>query len=404
MAKYLPEFGWDPVIITPQLPGRQEKRYNIVETYYPGDVSARLKERLRLKAEESFQKQIKIPRTLYERKQSPTTKAINLIKAVISYPDEQKGWLQPAIQAGTQLLNKQKFDAILSSSAPQTCHLIANALKSQHDVIWIADFRDLWTQNHYYSYIRIRRILERRLELKTMGSADALVTVSEPLAEELSKLHIGKLVVNIPNGYDPDEVVSLPLTKQFTITHTGTLYQGKRDPALLFRAIYELISEGKIDEKLISVRFFGAAEYWLEKAIKKYNLNQVVNLYPQVSREIALNKQRESQLLLLLNWDDPNEMGVYTGKLFEYLAARRPILAVGNPRSVISELLKETGSGIFPSGYEELKQTLENFYNQYKLFGYVPYNGIQKKIEKYSHKEMAKRFALLMENLCEERR
>ena len=207
-------------------------------------------------------------------------------------------------------------------------------------------------------------------------------------------------MIAIPNGYDPDEVASAPLTKKFTITYTGQLYQGKRDPTPLFRAIAELISEGRLDRRAVKVRFYGAIEYWLEKEIRRFGLEDVVSLNPRVPRKIALEKQRESQILLLLNWDDPGEIGVYTGKVFEYLAARRPILAVGGPRGVVTELLEETGAGVHALGYEQLKHILLEFWEQYTTHGYVPYRGSEERIAKYSHREMARRFAEMLDSLA----
>ncbi|MBC7231416.1 MAG: glycosyltransferase family 4 protein [Actinobacteria bacterium] len=402
LAKYLPEFGWDVVVLTPELPDMPEPRYDVVQTDYPGEATDVWKKRFGLGTDKRLQDQVGIPRAISESKYSPVLKAINLLRAVIAFPDEQRGWLRPATQAGMRLLAENRFDAIISSHRPPTCHRIAKALKERHDVPWIADFRDLWTQDHFFPYVtRVRaiRTMERRLEIKTLENADALVTVSEPLAEELRSLHRGKKVVSIPNGFDPDEVVPAPLTEKFTITYTGLTYLGKRDPSPLLRAVSELVAERKLDRQSISIRFYGTIEYWLEREIERLGLDDVVALYPQVPRAVALDRQRESQVLLLLNWDHPGEVGVYTGKLFEYLAARRPILAIGKPGGVVDELLRETGAGIYPPGYEQLKGVLEDLYNQYRALGYVPFTGIEEKIARYSHKEMARRFAALMDEL-----
>jgi len=401
LAKYLPEFGWDTIILTPELPEKPDTQYRVVQTPYPGDISARWKARLGLKVEKGFQKQVGIHKALAERKLSPTIKGINIIKSIVAYPDEQKQWLQPAIQEGKRLFREEHFDAILSSSYPVTCHLAARELKKMYSVPWIADFRDLWTQNHYYPYGKIRRFFERRLELRTISDADVLVTVSEPLADILSSLHLGKQVISIPNGYDPDEVSDAPLTKEFTITHTGELYGGKRDPYLLFKAIDELISEGKLERRDIRIRFFGSNEYWLGKRIKQFSLEDVTVMYPRVPRHVALEKQRESHILLLIKWDHPSEAMVYTGKLFEYLAARRPILAIGGQGGIVSDLLEETKAGIHVSGYEQLKYFLHDCYKQYKQYGYVPYNGDIAYIgEHYSHRVMAERFSKLLNSIA----
>lgn len=134
--------------------------------------------------------------------------------------------------------------------------------------------------------------------------------------------------------------LQIPLTKEFTITYAGTLYDNKRNPTPLLRALREFIAEGLINPDITRVRFFGPPEYWLEREIIKHNLGEIVKEYRTVPRDVTLARQRESQILLLLNWDDPREVGVYTGKLFEYLAAKRPILAIGGPKGVVSELLE----------------------------------------------------------------
>ena len=280
-----------------------------------------------------------------------------------------------------------------------TCHLISQALKRKHEVLWVADLRDLWTQNHYYAYNNVRKWFERRLEIKTLNEADALVTVSEPLAKDLGSLHHETPVFAIPNGFDADEVRTAPLTKEFTITYTGQLYQGKRDPELLLKALHEMIVEGEIEPNTLKVRFFGPPQYWLDQAIKKYHLEGIVEQLGMVNREIALVKQRESQILLLLNWNDPRERGVYTGKVFEYLAARRPILAIGGPTGAVSELLEETGAGVHVKDVVELKESLRNCYKEYQATGQVCYHGKEERVTRYSHREMARKFAAIMSKI-----
>jgi len=397
LAKYLPEFGWEPIILTAALPGEPDPRFKVVQTPYPGDVSHRFKRRLHLQPNKGFQEQVGVPLAIRGAKRSLTSKAITFIKGIIAYPDEQKAWLPFAVDAGHELLRKEKFDAVLSSSGPATCHLIAKELKRKHKVPWVADLRDLWTQNHYYAYNNVRKWFERRLEIKTLNEADALVTVSEPLAKDLGSLHHKTPVFAIPNGFDPDEMGTAPLTKEFTITYTGQLYQGKRDPELLLKALHELIKDGIVNPGEAKVRFFGPIEYWLDQEIEEYHLEEMVKQYGMVPREIALTKQRESQILLLLNWDDLRESGVYTGKLFEYLAAKRPILAIGGPKGVVSKLLDETGAGVHVSALDHLKQTLVHAYREYNSSGEVRYTGNEAQIQRYSHREMASRFADVLE-------
>jgi len=401
LAKYLSEFGWEPVILTADLPGTPDQSFKVIQTPYPGDITALLKKKLGLNSSKGFQEQIGISLAIREGKKSFTRKLITIIKGLIAYPDEQKCWYSIAVKTGMKIMKEGNFKAIISSSGPVTTHLVAKELKIKYNIPWIADLRDLWTQNHNYSYGILRKWFERRLEVNTLSYADAIVTVSEPLAENLSTLHTKKSIFVIPNGFDPEEMMQEPLTKQFTITYTGQLYQGKQNPELFLKAISELITQKLIYRNNIEIRFFGPTQYWLEQEIKKYGLVEVVQQYGIISREIVLKKQRESQILLFLNWNNPQERGVYTGKLFEYLAARRPILAIGGLKGVVSELLEKTGTGIYLSNsIIHLKEVLNLWYKEYKVTGQVVYRGRDNQVAKYSHREMAKKFAIVLNKFC----
>jgi glycosyltransferase involved in cell wall biosynthesis len=403
LAKYLPHFGWEVVVLTARLPGEPDRRFKVVQTQYPGDVSAVFKKRLGLQPDKGFQEQIGIPLEIRERKFSFTKRVVVKLKGIFAYPDEQKYWYKYAVEEGKELLQKSRFDALISSSGPVTAHLIAKALKKERNLVWVADMRDLWTQGHYYPYGFLRKLFERRLEVKTLSFADALVTVSSPLAEKLKALHKVKPVFVVTNGFDPDEIWKVPLTEKFTITYTGQIYEGKQDPELLFRALEELIDEGILDSKDVEVRFFGQERLWLQQSIEKFNLEGVVKQFGIVPREVALQKQRESQVLLLLNWLDPREAGIYTGKIFEYLAAQRPILAVGGRENMLSELLERTRAGTHAPDIFALKKELVEFYKEYKRKREVSYRGIKEEVEKYSHSEMAKKFSQILEQLVEKK-
>ncbi len=402
LAKYLPEFGWKPVILTAALPGYPNQRFKVIQTPYPGDLSDLWKKRLHLCPDKGFQEQIEILLAIRGRRKSFTAKLITIIKGLFVYPDDQKRWYPFAVKTGMKIMKEGNFKAIISSSGPVTTHLIAKELKIKYNVPWIADLRDLWTQNHYYSYGILRKWFERRLEINVLSYVDALVTVSEPLAETLNTLHLKKSIFTILNGFDPDDVnTSVPLTKEFTITYTGQLYQGKRNPELLLKAIRELIDENIIKSNNIRVNFFGPLQYWLTQEIKKYRLEGTIKQYGIVNREVALRKQRESQILLLLNSNNVRDRGTYTGKLFEYLAAKRPILAIGGPKGVVSELLDETNTGIhISSDLIILKNVLVKYSEEYRMYGRVLYRGKEKKIKKYSHRAMAKKFADVLNKFC----
>ena len=398
LVKYLPACGWNPVVLTIKTSAPLDKNYTIFETPYT-DTIVVWKKRLGLPVNKTVKEHCNFP--AYKEKNTVIDILIKFWVEIFTYPDPTISWSKSAIEKGDELLQERHFDAIISLMKPPTAHIIAQELVKRHHLVWIADFRDLWTQNHYYEYSGIRRFFERRLEHSTLSLVTALTTTSGPLAEKLKELHKNKKIFTITNGFDPDQInPHTPLTKKFSITYTGYIYKGRQDPEPLFRVLKALIDENRIDTAEIDVHFFGSHEDWLTDDCKKYHLEKVVKIHGQISREESIQKQRESQILLLLTWNDPREKGVYTAKVFDYLAARRPILAVGIPGSVITDLLSTTDAGVQVSSDEEIKDRILTLYREYKETGCVGYTGILSEIDTYSHKEMAKKFSDVLNTLC----
>jgi hypothetical protein len=407
LVKYLPEFGWQPIILTTPIGEEPESRFGppndfknnnrVIETDYlpvlgfwrkifgfnpSEDIGLQAKNRFNITSEKSSYLLLS---GIYKK-----------AKAIIKYPDAEKGWKPFAVKAGRELLQKEDIDAIISSSSPVTSHIIAKELKIKYKIPWIADLRDLWTQNHSYPYGNIRKFFEQKLELKILQPADALVTVSSPLAEQLQTLHKGKAMYTITNGFDPDKMSKgqVDLTSKFTITYTGQIYTGREDPSKLLAALRDVLSDGIVNSDDVEVRFYGPDNELLAKEIKEYGLLDIVKQYGIVPREISFEKQRESQILLLLNWEDQRKRGVYTLKVFEYLAAQRPILAIGgSDDGVVKELLDETKAGRYAPTIEDIKSILRELYSEHKHKGKIDYSGDLQKINKYSYREMARKFA-----------
>lgn len=424
LAKYLPDFGWEPTILTlPIIDDPRDASFfpadylrgkaRIIEVPYPGDIFSLLRRKwlgiLGFNTDKPLKQQIKgvVSNKFKKSFVSSIVEYLynsfyRFLDIFFAYPDKQKTWIKPALRRALSLLEEEKFDIILSSSSPVATHIVAHKLKKRFKIPWVADFRDLWSQNAYYPYPFWRRVLETRLEVSTLRLCDGLITVSGPCAEKLRNLHKGKKVWVITNGFDPELVNEPPLelTDKFTITYTGVIYRGKRDPSKILMALKDLISDKAMDLDDIEVRFYGSENPWLQKKIEEYELSKSVKQYGMISRGDALKKQWESQVLLLLNWDDEREKGIYTGKVFEYLAAKRPILVTGGSRGdVLEELMEETKAGVHCPTVEDIKKALLEFYSEYKREGKVSYQGNWSKIQKYSYKEMAKRFTNVFEQI-----
>jgi len=399
LFEYLKDFGWDPTILTVKTDQEYHNKINNVIQTDQRIFHTSIFRFLNINPKKPLKEQIVF--TSKKNKKGIIEFFSKLYKEIFYYPDSAIGWYDSAIESGNELLSKNKFDVIISSSSPATTHIIASVLKKEHNLPWIADFRDLWTQNAYYDFSPFRKYWEKKLELRIISLANAITIVSEPLAIELKKNYKNIPILTITNGYDPDDVKNTAiLSNKFSIVYTGQLYRGKRDPELLFDAIKQLCDNGKLDTRDISIDFYGPYEPWLRTDIEKYGLQNIVTEHGHISRETAIAEQNKAQVLLLLTWNNNSEKGVYTGKLFDYLAAHRPILSMGYPEGgVVKDLLKQTQAGVHVSNVEELKEYLIKAYMEYKKTGAAQYNGIEAEVMKYSHREMARKFAEVLDGL-----
>jgi glycosyltransferase involved in cell wall biosynthesis len=401
LADYLTGFGWEPVVLTPPLPEKQETGYRVVETDYR-EFFGFLGKRLGF----SEGSEDDVHRNLEKRFGGKWQRLLNSLLtcggALVNYPDIKRGWRPFAVTAGSELLAKEDFHAILSSSLPVTAHLVAAELKTKYNLPWLADLRDLWSQNHNYTYGPLRRLVDRRLEKKVLSGAEMLTTVSPPWAEELATLHPKQKVRTVPNGFDPllKKKETSELTPEFSITYTGRVYPGKQDISRFFTALSELIAEGRIDPTDVVVDIYGPVMAWLDAEVKTCGLADIVRCRGIVPREEVAERQRRSQLLLLLDWEDKNESGVYPGKIYEYLAAGRPILATGgHSGTVVHRLLEETAGGMHAVSKPDIRRALGVFYDEYRQQRQIKFHGRSRVIDNYSYRAMAERFAGLLDDI-----
>ncbi len=394
LAKYFPEFGWEPIILTGPLNRKPDFKVRYIEAQYRNIFGFKSK----IDFSDQMSHKIKDTPPFFKKLFRSLFK---YVAEIIAYPDEYKYWKYPAIKSVKDILKEEKIDAIISVW-PVTAHLIAKNIKDKYKIPWIADFPDLWSQNNDYSYSFLRKFFDRQLEVKTISLANAIITISERAVEVLKKIHKQKIIYAVPHGFDTEKINIPPvnLTEKFTITYTGRVYPKKQDPLKILISLKELIEEGIINPKDVEVRFYGPQIYEFKKELKKLGLIDIVKQYGIVPLEVSIRKQRESQLLLLLNWEDPNINYAFFGKTAEYLAARRPILSTGGFGSdVIEDLLKITKAGVYAAGIDDIKKYLREFYLEYKQKGKIDYKGNIEKINKYSHREMTRKFAVILNEL-----
>ena len=278
-------------------------------------------------------------------------------------------WIFPAIKKGLAIYQEWQFDVIVSTFGPPASHIVASALKKKLNVFWVADYRDLW-HDHHFSRARFPfSFIEKNLENTTVKNADVMTTVSLPLAEKLTK-RFKKNIVTITNGFECSPInktLSYVYSeiKKVQIAYTGNLYLQKQDIQLLFQAINLLVKQDANIQKNLEVLFYGWDTGNLNEIIKQYCLENVVSIKGFVPREVAISLQRNVDALIFLDWNDKNEHGILTGKLFEYMFSGTPILGIGaSLETAAGRLIQESGTGVLLGrSIEAIANTIKKLLN-----------------------------------------
>ena len=325
---------------------------------------------------------------------------LSFIRGNFFIPDPKVFWVNSSVKFLQKYLNSNKVDAIISTGPPHSMHLIAQKLHKKNKLKWIADFRDPWTDLYYNKDFSEQSFAKKKykiLEKSVLKNADCVLTVSESLKEQFS-INARRVEV-ITNGYDNEtrSAEDTVLDKLFTISYIGLLPK-QSNPKLFFKVLQELCSQNEDFKNDLKLNFIGDISDDVRVEVLKNNLEKNTSFKGYVDHEKAIEFQNKAQVLLLLIPNIEKSKGILTGKLFEYLIAKRPILAIGPEDGDLAEILKETDSGILIdfSNREQLSSEILKFYHQYKN-GNLKVNS--KNIGKYHRKELTKKLAFIIKSL-----
>ena len=262
-------------------------------------------------------------------------------------PDENIPWSTAALPAAIRIARREGIDAVLTTSPPGSLHLVGAAVQKATGARWVADLRDSLTAHaHRRGYeSRLARVKESAaggVAKLVAARADAIVAAAESIADEARALSPKGPVVTIANGCDFDDFAGLEHHPgdRLRITHAGSFF-GKRDPKPFLRALAESGLEDVV------VRFVGDFRAGDREFAESLGLGDRIELTGYVSRRRSLELQRDSEALLLLIPEAGGRgRGVLSGKVFEYLAAERPILAAVPPDGAAAQLVRDTGAGV----------------------------------------------------------
>lgn len=387
-VKYLQDFGVEPVVYTVENPN-----YPILDASLLKDIPETitiLKQPIREPNNVvSFFKKKKPNQSAGFLDPNPNFigKMMQYIRANYFIPDARKYWIQPSVKYLRRYLLENSVDAIITSGPPHSLHLIGMQLKQGLDVKWISDFRDPWTEIDYFEQLPLTKKAREKhfqLEKEVLEKSDTVLVIGKTMKTKFDAF--SKNVKVVTNGFDSDlnpEVEKLDV--KFTITHIG-LMNADRNPISFWKAISELSNESVEFAKDVRIKIVGKVAQEVKDSIQKYAINNV-DFEGYLSHDEVRKFQQKSQVLLLAVNNVKSAKGIITGKIFEYLQAKRPILAIGPKDGDLAEIIHKTKSGeiVDFNQVSELKDKIWSFYQLFKE-GRLESKSVD--IEKYHRKEL----------------
>lgn len=352
-VKYFRDFGWEPVVYTPENPEAPANDNSLAEDIPEGVevLKTKIWEPYRWYKKFTGQKpDEKVNAGFLSEKEKPglAEKVSVWIRGNLFIPDARKYWIEPSIKFLKNYLEKHPVDAIVSTGPPHSMHLIALALKQKTGMCWVADFRDPWTQIDFYHQLQLSKWADKkhhRLEKKVLDAADSVVTVSPTCARDLEKISEKEVEV-ITNGFDPDDFnhLSPKSSERFVLLHIGAINKD-RNAKNLWGAIAELCQENDDFKQKLIIKLIGKTDISARQSITKNKLDNHLEIIPYLPHKEAIGHSQTASLLLLPLNNTPTVKGIVTGKLFEYLAMQKPILSIGPTDGDSAKIIRETKAG-----------------------------------------------------------
>ncbi len=415
-TKYLPDFNWQPVVLTVRegaYPARDASLWNDVPASAAVHRTASW-DPYRLYARWTGQSgdDAVVQGSVEGKEDSWKTRLAQWIRANVVLPDARVGWVPFAVRRGRQLLASGEIDAMLTTGPPHSTHLAGAALQWWTGTPWVADFRDPWTDINYYQelpHTRWAQAADAALERMVLRRADAVATVSptwrDLLASKVADAAPGaadERFYVVQNGFDEDDIPASPpslgTTDTFDLTHVGSLY-ASRNPTALWRALARLRAE--TDNLRLRMRLVGTVDPNVRRALAAHDLTDRTEHVPYVSHEEAVAYMQRAGLLVLSIESFAAAAGMMTGKIYEYLAAGRPVVGVGPPEGDAAALLDKTGGGrLFGWDDEDgLRRYIRAHYEDWAR-GEPRTGGTPETLRSYRRRVQARRMADILETIC----
>ena len=340
-CKYLNKFGWEPIVLTVKNGDFPVKDYSlneeakIAKVYYAKSISFH-----------KFYNWIAGKKTTQthhlssSKEDSIKVKLFRWIRNNLIVPDGRIGWYPNAVKIGSSIINSNDIRVIFSSAPPYTAHLIAMKLSKKHSIPWVADFRDPWV-DRFYNYenkrLWLTKLVDSSLEKRVINNACALTTVSKTISG-----YYEKPFSVIHNGYDEEDFTSVNEKEQNTvvISYIGTMTKSQ-NPSMFFQSVNEL----NLNQEKYQIDLIGNIHPDIKSYIQNNKYDNFIKIKPYIPHKEAIRKMCESDFLLLVIPNTKKNIGIVTGKLFEYIRSMRKIIMIGPPNSDAAKIIAQTNSG-----------------------------------------------------------
>jgi len=399
-VKYLQDFDITPVVYTVDNPS-----YALLDKTLENEIPKNI---------EVLKQPIREPNTLlslFKNKQKQVSsgflsskpsffeKKMQYIRANYFIPDARKFWIKPSVKYLIEYLNQNPVDVIITTGPPHSMHLIGLELQEKLNIKWLADFRDPWTDIDYFHQLPLTKKAKEKhfsLEKEVLKKATGVLVVSNTMKEKYlkynSKTHV------ITNGFDTFvEENTVHLDTKFTLAHIGMM-NADRNPIVLWEALSELIVEKEGFAKDFQIKLIGKLAEEVKKSLQKERLTEYTEFINYLRHNEVLLHQKAAQVLLLAVNKVPAAKGIITGKIFEYLQAKRPILAIAPINGDLAEIIKNTKAG-FVVDFEEKQKMKQVVLDLYLLYKENKLTISSENIEQYHRENLTKQLSEIIKNL-----
>ncbi len=401
-VKYLPDFSIQPIVYIPQNP-----TYPIIDKDLISEVSNQaiilknnIFEPYQLAGFLSKKDTKKISSGIIpaKKKQSLAEKMMLWIRGNLFIPDARKYWVKPSVKYLKKYIQENNIDTIVTSGPPHSLHLIGLQLKKEIGVKWFADFRDPWTTIGYHKALKLSSYANKKhkaLEHQVLNAANTIIVTSKTTKTEFQAI-TNKPIEVITNGYDVENVSKQTLDNKFTIAHIGS-FLSNRNPKILWEVLQELVNENSAFSEKFELKLIGKVSQEILDSLASFNLTNHTQNMGYVSHKVAVEHQRKSQVLLLIEIDSKETKSIIPGKLFEYMVSERPIIGIGPKDSDFEEIITSTNTGVFFT-YQEKEKLRTTILNYFNLYQQNNLNVFPVGLQNYSRKNLTKQLAELVSN------